>query len=473
MNHPSSHRLSFCRLAAVGLAALAILVPQVGRAQVDDKAANQPAAPRGPWRAFGRVMDQDGRPMAGVEVWAHCGKGTLRRTGTATSGDDGRYELFFGPGILYTRDATAMQVASISAHKPGYFEANLNRQGGCSAAGAMPDDEQLKRQGVSKDRLFLTNRSIELNFVMRPAARVSGKVVDERGNPLAKYSVSLSGADLPPSSSVVRSVDADEQGRFTLEDIPTTFRYQFEVRKADPKPPWDDSWASAALRFERPEEGDLRAWFGKREIRLREFVLRVTGPGVHGRTAVPTAGNAGVLNLTADAADVSERSDALMAAKSAVLTLRNSPKPDVTESLIKESIPTATAVQSKTRLARTRPNEAGEFNISFENPRGFDLVRDKHQAIFQVFVGASQKPIRERIFRQLDVRDGRYEVPIKIAPEWIDDSRVAITFVTIQPKHDEWVKAFFQEGKGTSYSGIWTGESSKMPAIPFMMAGGR
>ncbi len=271
------------------------------------------------------------------------------------------------------------------------------------------------------------------------------------------------------------SAMTDEKGRFSLENIPTTYRFQFEVRKANPNPPWDDTWASAALRFEPPDRGDLRAWFGDREIRLQELVLCVAGPGVHGRTAAPTAGNAGVLDLTAgDPSDVLERSDERLVAKSAVLTLRNSPRQDLSHSLISESVPVAPARESETRLARTRPNDRGEFTISFENPRGFELTPGKHQVIFQVFVGASQKPIREKILRQLEIsREGRYEVPLRISPEWIDDSRVSITFVSIQPNHDAWVKAFFHDGKGTGYSGIWTADGDLLPAIPFVTRDGK
>ena len=294
---------------------------------------------------------------------------------------------------------------------------------------------------------------------MRPAGRVSGKLVDEQGRPLPGYSVSLTGAALSPASSVWASCKADEQGRFTLEDIPTTYRFQFEVRMAQVKPPWDDSWASAALRFEKPD-GDLRAWFGDREIRIQELVLRVVGPGVHGRTAVPTAGNRGVLDLTGEAA---ERSDTLLSAKTATLTLRNA-KPDVSQSLIQESVPSSPAAASPTRLTRSRPNADGEFTIAFENPKGFDLEAGKHQVIFQVIVG---KPVREKIFRQLDVKAGRYEEKVKIDPDWIDDSRVSITFVTIQPDHNDWVRAFFLEGKGTSYKGIWTADGGTMPEIAF------
>ena len=89
-------------------------------------------------------------------------------------------------------------------------------------------------------------------------------------------------------------------------------------------------------------------------------------------------------------------------------------------------------------------------------------------------MGASKKPIREKIFRQLDViKEGRYRVPLTIRPEWIDDSRVSITFVTIQPEHEKWVQSFFHEGKGTSYKGIWSGDGGLMPEIPFEEQGGR
>lgn len=465
------HHSPTSRFALIGLAALLSLAPQAGRAQDADKAAKQPAAERGPWRAFGRVTDPAGRPMAGVEVRASTGKGTLLGGGATTSDADGRYELYFGPGFL-SRDRTVIQAAIISARKSGYFEANLSRQGGCSAAYVMPGEGQKNQWSGRKVRLFLPDRPLELNFVMRPATRVAGKLVDEQGQPLVGYSVSLTGADLYPATSVMGSVRADDQGRFALEDIPTTFRFQFQVSKADPKPPWDDSWASAALQFQQPGKDDLHAWFGKREIRLQEFVLRVTGPGVHERTALPIAGNAGVLNLTADPRDVREHDDVLLSAKSAVLTLRYTAKPDLSQSLIKDSVPAAAAAGTSSHgLARTRANEAGEFNIVFENPRGFDLARGKNQVIFQVAIGESKKPVQDVILRQIDIREGRYEVPVKIPPEWIDDSRVSITFVTIQPNHDEWVSKFFKEGKGTSYSRIWTGASAVVPAIPFVNAG--
>jgi hypothetical protein len=56
---------------------------------------------------------------------------------------------------------------------------------------------------------------------------------------------------------------------------------------------------------------------------------------------------------------------------------------------------------------------------------------------------------------------------VEISPELIDDSQVSITFVTIQPDHNDWVRAFFLEGKGTSYKGLWTADGGTMPEIAF------
>jgi hypothetical protein len=138
------------------------------------------------------------------------------------------------------------------------------------------------------------------------------------------------------------------------------------------------------------------------------------------------------------------------------------------KSLIQESVPVAPGQVSEARLIRTRPNDTGEFTISFENPRGMKLDPGKHQVIFQVFVGASRKPVRRKILKQLEVRkEGRYRVPLKIETELIDDSQVSLTFVTIQPDHDAWVRSFFHEGNGTRYSGIWAEGGIVLPAIPF------
>ena len=67
------------------------------------------------------------------------------------------------------RSGTPTQAATITAHKPRYFEENLNRQGDCVAAEALPSEVAIKSRGSRTDRLFLPDRPLELNFAMRPA----------------------------------------------------------------------------------------------------------------------------------------------------------------------------------------------------------------------------------------------------------------------------------------------------------------
>jgi hypothetical protein len=342
MNRISMHSSSFPDGLAFALAASITLSSLFAQAQTTPQASPTPPTdkrlaaevehPNGPYRAFGRVTDPHGQPFPGVDVSAYCGAGTLKRSATAISDKDGRYELNFGH--FWNKTVFA---AVISAHKSGYVEANLNRHGSCLSAPNEREMLHMKGWKDRMDRVFLPGRSLELNFVMVPAARVAGKLIEAQNKPLAGYWVSLAFAD-HPTGSVMGTAKTDGQGRFALEDISTSHRFQFTVRKGDTNPPWDDSWASTPLRFERPETGDLRARFGTHEIRLQELQLRVTGPGVHLKTA--TAATHGTLNLTApNPSDIRERSETRLVAKSAVLTLQNSLRSDQSQSLITESLP--------------------------------------------------------------------------------------------------------------------------------------
>ena len=365
-----------------------------------------------------------------------------------------------------------LQAATIPRNKPGFFEANLNRQGGCIAS--RRDTRLMRRSGAGrggKDRVLCPGKPLELNFVMRPAGRVREAGRTSRAAPGRILGV----AGRAESAARRRACclgRADEAGRFSLEDIPTTYRFQFEVRKSDPKPPWDDTWASAALGSGGPEAGDLRAWFGEREIRLREFVIRVAGPGVHGRTAVAVAGNRGTARSRPRPSDGVENGATSgsppgpPSSRCGTLAAGSEPVPGARI----RSLGSAPGVEDPAGPHQARTT-TGKCTISFENPAAVELVPGEHQVIFQVVVGVSQKPIREKIFRQIEARrDGRYEVPVKIPPDAIDDSRVSITFLTIQPDHDAWVRAFFHEGKGTGYKGMWQSDGGLLTAIPFAPA---
>jgi hypothetical protein len=298
--------------------------------------------PRGQFQVHGRITDKNGQPMEGVEVRSHIGMGTLFQGDGAISNKDGNYELFFDANF------GSQPSAIISAHRDEYFEQNLNRQGHLVALREKPSDEVLDHWDVHAPRLILPHKPIQLDFVMQPAGRLAGTLVDEYGKPAVGYSVSLAGSQMPPGCSVIAHTKTERDGRFGLGNIPTTFRYQLVIHSRKPTTPGLDSWASAGLRFDQSNTEDVHAWFGNREIRVQDFVVRVDGEGTHQRTSCAIAGKRGQLNLKAnDSAEILERSDQRLILSAATLTLCNDVAEQLSNSLISDKSPVFPAYRSK------------------------------------------------------------------------------------------------------------------------------
>ncbi len=245
-----------------------------------------------PWLATGRVTDADGRPMAGVEVMAHCGMGTLFMTGSTETDTEGSYKLLFEGAIpRFNKNPVTLQAATISVHKPGFFERNLHRQGDRLAAYSLDGVEFPEWGKKNKDAVFLPGEPKEINFVMLPAAKASGTLVNKHGKALAGYRMSLTGADLPPSSSALASGGkTDENGRFEFRDIPTGYRYQILIEPPSPEPPWL-AWASTAIEFRDPGEREFVAGLPELVWVVDRFEIELSGPGQNWRKALQLAAN--------------------------------------------------------------------------------------------------------------------------------------------------------------------------------------
>jgi beta-lactamase regulating signal transducer with metallopeptidase domain len=225
------------------------------------------ADPRLPWRASGQVKDSMGQPMPDVEIWVHTGFGSLKRTGFVKTDASGRYRVNFGPGVLMEEDSAQLQMANITAHRPGFFEKNLNRHGQGAAAMRDVSAESLKDYGVTVEQLTLPNSPRQVDFVMLPGVTLKGKLVgtgsflklppqdyrakgsewtfvdrEERNRtPLASWKVWLTGPKLPPGCSVLAFAETDKEGRFEFKDVPTGFEWQIQAdthhRNRDPRSP--------------------------------------------------------------------------------------------------------------------------------------------------------------------------------------------------------------------------------------------
>jgi beta-lactamase regulating signal transducer with metallopeptidase domain len=261
-----------------------VVEPALLAAQDQDQ-GKQAIDPNRPWTVFGRVIDASGKPLPGVTVHASTGMGSLRRTGEAASDVDGRYRFDFGPGFARANDPVQLQAATISAHKPGFAEKNLSRQGDLRAAFQLPaNDAELGK--TAKDQVFLPGKPKQIDFVMVPAAKVAGTLIDKDERPLAGWSVALTGDALPPSSNVVGSATTNEKGEFVLADVPPGFHWKFLIEPAERRPPWN-AWACGPFVFEAGDGySNLRARYGNTRISARRFELQILGEGINWRAAL-------------------------------------------------------------------------------------------------------------------------------------------------------------------------------------------
>jgi hypothetical protein len=163
-------------------------------------------------------------------VRASTGTGTLSIGGHGTTDDNGRYAFQFLPRLAGNPAATIVpQAATITAHKVGYFELTLNRQGNWLMASVLPIDHDGSYAGV-----FVPGKTERIDFVMAPAGVIRGHLVDHEGHPLANRRLSLKGTSLPPSSNVLDSTETSDSGHFEFPDVPgSPYSWWFELHGSD------------------------------------------------------------------------------------------------------------------------------------------------------------------------------------------------------------------------------------------------
>jgi Tol biopolymer transport system component len=206
-----------------------------------------PAAPDGAFCIEGRVIDHRGQPLEGVAVRVARGMGSLHSTQPVMTGADGRYRIHFGPG-MHSEGANA-QFAIASAHKAGWYEKGLGRQGNLGMANYKP--KGFNEQDWQVAGMVYPGNPYRLDFTMHPAAKADVQLVDRDGKPLAQYHVRLTGDLLYPASSVLSSGKTDKEGRLTIDNVPlATFWFTVGSRRAEYK--------TAPIAFDAAEPVRLR-----------------------------------------------------------------------------------------------------------------------------------------------------------------------------------------------------------------------
>lgn len=120
---------------------------------------------------FGTVTDEAGKPLAGVDIVAHIGLGTLSPGGRTSSASDGTYTLrvIEHPGYLI-----------VDAWKEGYSETNRSRQGRLHQ---IPRDciGTLRPSYVESLTLVFPHQPHRVDFIMVPGFTVSGHLFGKAG----------------------------------------------------------------------------------------------------------------------------------------------------------------------------------------------------------------------------------------------------------------------------------------------------
>ncbi len=197
----------------------------------------------------GQVVDKMGGPIAGAAIQISPGPSRYRNLSSLgymsqlLSGDDGSFSI---PGLLHGG------VYRLSAHRQGYGRSEV------------------------EVKVVIDSQPMPARIVLGSGATVTGRIVDESGNPVAEAEVILLNAENPEPASLVRTA-SEATGAFEIPHlIPGTF--QVFARRA--------GYASALRAGVLVPEGDTKVDAGaivlKAGSAIEGRVTDVSGRAVEG-----------------------------------------------------------------------------------------------------------------------------------------------------------------------------------------------
>ena len=262
--------------------------------------AETPEQTTSPITVFGRALDQDGKPIAGAEVFLASPRTDGKPLAIVKTGTDGSYRFEEVPLTIKRADTN-------SGKDNGSFEVFARAEGygltwrplkwfypdSAHVDGTVPDP--------TWDQPYKYGREdpIELDLLFGPPKSLRGRVVNDQGQPIAGTKLAIRGAKLWGDSRSLRDLESfnwkalvpesvkvrytDDQGRFEFTNLPADRVFRIDVEP----PGYTERQIYAVTRegVDKDSQGNL-VYSGEMEIvfaRPRKVKLHV----VYGDTGGP------------------------------------------------------------------------------------------------------------------------------------------------------------------------------------------
>ncbi len=168
------------------------------------------------WTMFGKVTDEAGNPLGGVEVRMATGYATLLGGGSTVTQPDGSYVLKFGEGIWSSEGANT-QIAWCFLSKAGYVYKSNSRNIDLTMymARERPSKQGIPGRLTNPVDVIVRDQPQKMDLVMSRPAELLVRVVDPNGNRVKDSNIQFD--DSSQSSEVVR-VSLSEQEKTEFDE---------------------------------------------------------------------------------------------------------------------------------------------------------------------------------------------------------------------------------------------------------------
>ncbi len=189
------------------------------------------------WSVEGFVRGADGKPLANMEVEAHCEHYPLKVLDQTRTDGEGHYVVRFRLGV---ETLAAFRGVQVWPKLTGFAEKELSQSGEFNAV--LMAGEKLEHPFATRE--LVLGETGRADFELRKGCILTGQIVDPEGHPIPRQFIAVRAPGQRLGYSIA-SAEADAEGRFVLPNIPAgtpvllqtaTFQKPYQSGETKPVP---------------------------------------------------------------------------------------------------------------------------------------------------------------------------------------------------------------------------------------------